>query len=292
MDAVDVRYRYLTVAGTRIFYREAGPAGAPTLLLLHGLPSSSHQYRRLIALLGERYHVVAPDYPGSGYSDGLVDGAGIPQRYTFDRLAHVMEAFCAELGLTRFFLYAFDFGGPVGMRIALRQPRWIAGLIIQNANAYTAGLSDGAKALVQLRTGVEGARESAAAFLTLEGTRQQYLAGAARPERIAPESWTLDQHLLEQPGHKEAQIDLMLDYHTNVASYAAWQAWLRAHQPPTLILWGKNDPIFLEPGARAYLDDLRGAELHLFDTGHFALEEEAGAMAQAIDAFLARHHRG
>jgi pimeloyl-ACP methyl ester carboxylesterase len=282
MAQVQIKHRFINVAGDALFYREAGPDAAPTLLLLHGFPSSSHQYRGLMQRLATRFHVIAPDYPGSGAS---VYSA--TEKLSFERLAERVGAFVEALEIPPFFLYMFDFGGPVGMRLALRHPAWIRGLIVQNANAYVEGLSPLAQEFVQLREGVAGAREKALELLTLEVTRSQYLTGARQPEHIAPDGYLLDQYFLEQPGRKQRQADLMLDYHENVARYPAWQAWLREHQPPSLVLWGKNDPFFLEAGAHAYRRDLPNAELYSFDTGHFALEEELEAIAQRIEAFLA-----
>ncbi|WP_155372264.1 alpha/beta fold hydrolase [Catellatospora vulcania] len=283
MEIPQVAHRFVDVGGVRVFYREAGDPGAPTLLLLHGFPSSSAQYRRLIDALGGRCHVVAPDYPGSGQTE-----APPGFTYTFERLADVIEGFVERLGLAPFTLYAFDFGGPVGMRLATRHPEWIAGLIVQNANAYDEGLSDLARGLTGHRPGLPGAREAVAELLVLPVTRSQYEGGTSDPERIAPDGWTLDQHYLDLPGRKDAQIDLMLDYHTNLGLYPVWQRWLREHRPPTLVLWGTGDAFFLVPGARAYLRDLPDAELHLFATGHFALEECLPEIAPLIAGFLER----
>lgn len=278
-----VAHRYADVDGVRVFYREAGPADAPTLLLLHGFPSASHQYRRLIDALGGSFHLVAPDYPGFGHTEAPADFS-----YSFDALADVMEGFVQALGLSRFALYAFDFGGPVGMRLATRHPEWIAGLIVQNANAYTEGLSELALDFTAQRPGVEGAEERVRELLLLPVTRGQYEGGTSDPSLVAPDGWTLDQHFLDLPGRKEAQVALALDYHTNLALYPVWQRWLREHRPPTLVLWGTNDAFFGTAGARAYLDDLPDAELHLFDTGHFALEERLPDIAPLIADFLER----
>jgi pimeloyl-ACP methyl ester carboxylesterase len=289
MNLPTIVHRHVDIEGVRVFYRETGPRDAPTLLLLHGFPSSSQQFRRLMDALGDRYHLVAPDYPGFGHSDAPQPAsAGGTFTYSFDQLARTIGKFCDALGLTRYFLYVFDFGGPVGMRLAQANPECVAGLIVQNANAYDEGLSPMAHELVAMRAGVDGAEQKLAGLLTLEATRGQYLGGAADPSRIAPDGWLLDQHFLDQPGRARIQIDLALDYHSNVARYPAWQAWLREHRPPTLIVWGRNDAFFLEPGAHAYLRDLPDAQLHLFDTGHFALEEEAPRIAELIDAFVAR----
>lgn len=282
-DIPQVRHRFVEVEGVRVFYREAGPTDAPVLLLLHGFPSASHQFRRLFDALGDRYRLVAPDYPGFGHTS-----APPGFTYTFDRLADVVEGFLHRLGLSTFVMYVFDFGAPVGFRLAARHPEWIAGLVVQNGNAYAEGMSDGAREFVALRPGQPGAEERIRDLLTLEGTRGQYEAGVADRELIAPDGWTLDQHFLELPGRKDAQVALAFDYHTNVASYPAWQAWLREHTPPTLVVWGRHDPFFPEPGARAYLRDLPEAELHLFDTGHFTLEECLPQMAPVIADFLDR----
>ncbi|WP_441250750.1 alpha/beta fold hydrolase [Kitasatospora sp. McL0602] len=276
-----VTHRHVEVDGVRVFYREAGPADAPTLLLLHGFPSASHQFRRLIDTLGTRYHLVAPDYPGFGHTEAPADFT-----YTFERLTDVVEGFVQALGLSRFTLYAFDFGGPVGLRLATRHPEWIAGLIVQNANAYTEGLSELAQGMIANRPGVEGAESRVAEILVLPVTRGQYEGGTTDPALIAPDGWTLDQHFLDLPGRKDAQIALALDYHSNVELYPAWQQWLREHRPPTLVLWGTGDAFFTEAGARAYLRDLPEARIHLFRTGHFALEEKLPEIAPLIADFV------
>ncbi|GAB3358136.1 alpha/beta fold hydrolase [Lysobacter tyrosinilyticus] len=283
-----IHHRHVDIDGVRVFYREAGPKDAPALLLLHGFPSSSQQFRRLMDALGGRYRLVAPDYPGFGHSDApLPVSAGGVFEYSFDRLADVIEKFCEAVELRRFVLYMFDFGGPVGMRVAERHPDWISGVIVQNANAYEDGLSPMARDLVALQPG-DVAEQQLGHLLTLEMTRNQYLGGTSDATRVAPDGWTLDQHFLDQPGRKRIQIELALDYASNVARYPAWQAWMREHQPPALVVWGRNDAFFPEPGAHAYLRDLPDAEIHLLDTGHFALEEEAPRIATLIDEFVAR----
>lgn len=283
MDIPQVAHRFVEVDGVRVFYREAGPHDAPVLLLLHGFPSASHQFRRLIDALGSRYRLVAPDYPGFGHTE-VPDGF----TYSFDALADVIEGFVAAIGLDRFVLYAFDFGGPVGFRVAERHPRWIAGLVVQNANAYDEGLSDAARATIANRPGVPGAEARVAELLLLPVTRGQYEGGTADPALVAPDGWTLDQHLLDRPGRKAAQVALGLDYHTNVERYPAWQQWFRDHRPPTLVVWGRNDPFFPEAGAHAYRADLPEAEVHVFDTGHFALEDHLPVIAPLIADFLDR----
>lgn len=280
-----VAYRHVELDGVRVFFRESRPAqaDAPVLLLLHGFPSGSHQFIRLIDALGSRYRVIAPDLPGFGHTevpDGFV--------YSFDGLSGVIESFVQHLGLSRFAMYVFDFGAPVGFRIAERHPEWIAGLVVQNGNAYEEGLSKAARELLTLDPADPASVQTLQDLLTLSGTRSQYETGVADPGMIAPDGWTLDQHFLELPDRKDAQLALLFDYHTNIASYGRWQEWLRRYAPPTLIVWGRNDPFFIEPGARAYLRDLPGAQLHLFDTGHFALETHLTEIAPLIDDFLDR----
>ncbi len=289
MSNAPVSHRFADVGGLRIFYREAGSPDAPVLLLLHGFPSSSHQYQRLMESLGTRFRLIAPDMPGFGYSDAPAPlSAGGTQRYSFDELARLMDAFCEVLGLKRFVLYMFDYGGPVGLRLIEAHPERVAGLVLQNANAYDEGLSDMARAFAAQTPASPNAAEQVRGLLAPEVTRSQYLTGARQPERISPDSWTLDQHFLELPGRAQIQVELALDYHSNLQRYPAWQAWLRKHQPPALVLWGCNDPFFLEAGARAYLRDLPGAQLHLFDTGHFALEECLAEIAPLVADFAER----
>ncbi|MGW3139187.1 alpha/beta fold hydrolase [Streptomyces sp. NPDC001139] len=278
-------HRHVEVDDVRVFYRESVPdrADAPVLLLLHGFPSGSHQFRRLIDALGSHYRLIAPDYPGFGHTrtpDGFV--------YTFDRLADITEGFVRSLGLDRFVMYVFDFGAPVGFRIAERHPEWIAGLVVQNGNAYEEGLSDTARGLVGLTPHTPGAEDAIRDVLSLDGTRGQYETGVPDTDLLAPDGWTLDQHFLDLPGRKDAQQSLIFDYRTNVERYDDWQAWLRRHTPPALVLWGTGDPFFTEPGAHAYLRDLPDAELHLFDTGHFALETHLPDIAPLIADFLDR----
>ena len=276
-----VLHRFADVDGVPVFYREAGPPDAVPLLLLHGFPSGSHQFRRLIDALADRHRVLAPDYPGFGHTEALPSFT-----YTFDDLTDTVTRFVELLGLERFAMYMFDFGAPVGFRLATRDPGRIAGLIIQNANAYAEGLSDAARDFIALRPEAPGAEDTIRELLTLEGTRSQYLTGVADPSVVSPDGWTLDQHFLDLPGRKAAQVALAFDYHSNVELYPRWQEWLRRHRPPTLIVWGRNDPFFTERGARAYLRDLPDAELHLFDTGHFALEESLPEIAPLIARFL------
>jgi putative NADH-flavin reductase/pimeloyl-ACP methyl ester carboxylesterase len=278
-----IAHRYADVGDTRIFYRETQARdGAPTLLLLHGFPSSSRQYARLMDALGDRIRMIAPDFPGFGYSSDP------PPEYSFDALADAMEGFCEALELDRFALYAFDFGAPVGLRLAERHPDWIASLVIQNGNAYEVGLSAMARALAGARREDVGAEQRIRELLTLSGIRGQYLDGVSHPDQMAPEGWTLDHHLLESPQRQRIQVDLAFDYRSNVELYPRWQTWLRRHRPPTLVLWGRNDPFFLEEGAQAFTEDIPDAEVHLFDTGHFALEERLSEIAPLVGEFVER----
>ncbi|CAL9522836.1 Haloalkane dehalogenase [Streptomyces sp. enrichment culture] len=278
-------HRYVEVDGVEVFYRESLPerSDAPVLLLLHGFPSASHQFRRLIDSLGRHYRLIAPDYPGFGHTRAPEDFA-----YSFERLADVVEGFTERLGLTRYAMYLFDFGAPVGFRLALRRPERVAGLVVQNGNAYAEGLSDAARAFTALTPDTPGAESTILGLFTLAATRAQYEGGTADPALVAPEGWLLDQYFLDRPGRKQAQLALAYDYRSNIAAYPAWQAWLREHRPPTLITWGTGDPFFPEPGARAYLDDVPEAELHLFPTGHFALEDHLPEIAPLVARFLDR----
>ncbi|ORT57095.1 alpha/beta hydrolase [Streptomyces sp. CB03238] len=278
-------HRFVEVADVEVFYRESLPerADAPVLLLLHGFPSASHQFRRLIDTLGRHYRVIAPDYPGFGHTR-------TPDGFTcsFERLADIVEGFTEQLRLTRYAMYLFDFGAPVGFRLALRHPERVTGLVVQNGNAYVEGLSDAARDFTALTPDTPGAEQTILGLFTLAATRAQYEGGAADPTLVAPEGWLLDQYFLDQPGRKQAQLALAYDYKSNIATYPDWQAWLREHRPPTLITWGTGDPFFPEPGARAYLRDVPEAELHLFPTGHFALEDHLPDIAPLIAGFLNR----
>lgn len=294
MSAISVpaiRHRFAVVDGVKIFYRESvpGDADAPTLLLLHGFPSSSHQYRRLMDAIGGHYRLIAPDYPGFGHSDAPTStNEGGEFLYSFDRFADLIEGFVEALSLRHFFLYAFDFGAPVGFRLASRRPELIDGLIVQNGNAYREGLSDTARDFIALAPGDEGALKQVRQLLTLEMTRAQYEGGTSDPELVAPDGWTMDQHFLDRPDRRQPQIDLAFDYKSNLTRYPEWQQWLRDARPPVLITWGRNDPFFTEAGARAFVADVPEAELHLFDTGHFALEERLPEIAPLIADFVDR----
>lgn len=281
-------YRTISVNGLDIFYREAGSPDLPTVLLLHGFPTSSHMFRELIPALANEFHVIAPDYPGFGQSSAP-DSSEF--NYTFDHLAEVMETFLQRIGCTRFALFMQDYGSPIGFRIAVKHPAWIAALLVQNANAYIEGINMEAFAPMQ-PFWVNRTAETEApvrGFLTAQTTKFQYLHGTRNPAAISPDNWQLDQALLDRPGNDRIQLALLHDYQNNVPRYAGWQAYLREHQPPTLITWGKNDPFFTEAGARAYLKDLPEAELHLLDTGHFALEECGPQIAGLIRELLFKH---
>ncbi|HVT29204.1 MAG TPA: alpha/beta hydrolase [Lacipirellulaceae bacterium] len=287
--AASVAHRTVKVRDLDIFYRESGPKAAPTVLMLHGFPTSSQMFRNLIPALGEEFHVVAPDYPGFGHS-------AMPPRdkfaYTFENLADVVDEFTAALGLSKYALYVQDYGAPVGFRLASRHPERITAIVVQNGNAYVEGLDNEfwkpIKAYWQEPDNPEK-RNALRPFLKVEATRWQYTHGVPRPELIAPDGWTTDQYLLDRPGNDEIQLDLFLSYGSNPPLYPKWQEYLRRHQPPMLIMWGKNDEIFPAAGAEPYKRDLKNLEFHLLDAGHFALESNGPEMARRMRDFLARH---
>ena len=287
-----VHYQSISVSDRRsgapinIFYREAGPKDAPALLLLHGFPTSSHQYRGLIERLSGKYRVLAPDLPGFGFSDAP-DAQSFG--YTFDHLADVMESFTDAISLGRYALYVFDYGAPVGFRLAASRPERVSALISQNGNAYEEGLSDGWDPIrAYWQDATEENRNTLRTFLQSGTTQSQYTHGESDPTLIAPESYTLDQHFLDRAGNDEIQLDLLGDYKSNVASYPRFQEYFRTHQPPTLAVWGKNDPFFLPAGAEAFRRDLPDAEIHVIDAGHFPLETHLDDVARILYAFLAR----
>jgi pimeloyl-ACP methyl ester carboxylesterase len=287
--AAPVAYKTADVDGIKVFYREAGPANAPVLLLLHGFPTSSHMYRDLMPKLAGEFRVIAPDYPGYGISDAP---AASEFSYTFERLTDVIEGFTRKLGLSRYSLYMQDFGGPVGLRLAMRRPGRVEALIAQNAVAHSEGLSDALAPARRFWAERNAETEKPMRdLLKLETTKFQYLHGAARPERVSPDSWTLDQALLDRPGNAEIQLALLYDYRHNLARYPAWQAYLREHRPPMLVVWGVNDPFFTVAGANAYKREVPQAELHFFDGGHFMLEEYSTEVAALITRFLRKHLR-
>jgi pimeloyl-ACP methyl ester carboxylesterase len=279
-------YRTVLVDGLKVFYREAGDLHAPAVLLLHGFPTSSHMYRDLIPALADCYHVMAPDLPGFGFTEA-------PNRsdfkYTFDHLAAVTERFTEVLELNQYALYVFDYGAPVGFRLAIHHPERITALISQNGNAYIEGLSEGWNPIqTYWKDPSPENRAALRAFLKPEMTQWQYTHGVAQPERLSPDAWTLDSALLARPDNDEIQLDLFGDYQSNVALYPQFQAYIRTHRPPLLAVWGKNDPFFLPAGAEAFKRDNSDAEIHLLDAGHFALESQGPEIASIICDFLNR----
>lgn len=285
-DRLMTHYRTTTVDGLKIFYRESGNPERPTLLLLHGFPASSFMFRELMTQLADQFHLVAPDYPGFGYSD-----APSPDQfpYTFDRLADIVEKFTELTGIRRYALYMQDFGGPVGFRLAVRHPERVTALIIQNANAYEEGLPDSfwtpAKTLWRAPT-PENFTMIRNAAMSDEALAWNYTHGVKDLNRVSPDSWHLQRILLSRPGNKDAMASLLYDYRTNLPLYPVWQAYFRTHQPPTLVVWGKNDIIFPAEGAYPYQRDLKHIDFNLLDTGHFALEEQGHVIADHIRRFF------
>ncbi|MBL6081980.1 alpha/beta hydrolase [Belnapia sp. T18] len=280
------RYRTAAIDGVNIFYREAGPADGPVVLLLHGFPTSSHMYRNLIPLLADRYRVIAPDYPGYGQSD-MPDRASFA--YTFDRFGALVDALLDSLRVSRYAMYVMDYGAPVGWRLALKHPDRITGLIVQNGNAYEEDLKDFWDLIkAYWADGSPAHREALKVLVTPATTKFQYTDGVRDVSRIAPDNWVHDQALLDRPGNADIQMDLFYGYRTNLPLYPVIQEWFRARKPPTLIVCGANDQIFPAEGAHPYRRDLPDAELHLLDTGHFALKDKLDAMAPMIREFLDR----
>jgi pimeloyl-ACP methyl ester carboxylesterase len=282
-----VCYRTVLVDGLKVFYREVGAPPAHALVLLHGFPSSSHMFRNLLPALAEHFNVVAPDYPGFGYSDcpSVKSFA-----YTFDHLEEVVEHVLDALNLQRFSLYVQDYGAPVGFRLAVKHPERIEAIVSQNGNAYREGLTsfwDAAWPFWSHRT--TETEQPIRALFTPEATRRQYLQGVREPDHISPDAWTLDQWGLDRPGNSDIQLALFEDYRTNPQRYGEWQEYFRRHQPPLLAVWGKNDPIFGPAGAEAFKRDLPDSEVHLLETGHFALEEDGELIAQLMIRFLSTH---
>lgn len=274
----------ITVDGQTIFYREAGDKEKPTILLLHGFPTSSHMFRNVIPALADKFHLVAPDYPGFGYSSmPLVDTF----EYTFDHLAEIMDKFVTQIGLERYSLYVMDYGAPVGYRIAVKHPEKIEALIVQNGNAYDEGLGEFWEPLrAYWSDPTEKNKNALKKFLTLEATKWQYTHGVKDENAISPDNWIHDQMLLDRPGNNEIQLQLFYDYKSNPPLYPQWQEYFRKYQPPTLVVWGRNDIIFPKEGAIPYQRDLENVQIHLLNTGHFALEEEGEQIAELISRFL------
>ena len=282
-NTTKVLYKTAVVEELSIFYREAGKPGNPKLLLLHGFPASSHQYRNLISALSDHFHVIAPDYPGFGNSD-----MPSPDKfdYTFDRLSEIIEVFLKKIGFTHFGLYMQDYGGPVGFRIISLHPDWLEWLIIQNANAYEIGFTsawDGLKSLWKNRT--SETEKLLYGFMQLEMIKQIYLHGHKNPELISPDNWNVDYRFIERPNAHRVQMDLFYDYRTNVTLYPKWQKFLREHQPKTIIFWGQNDIIFTSEGGEAYLKDIPDAEIHRLESGHFAVEDCIGEIVADMKSF-------
>ena len=287
--ADEVHYRTAKVDGLTIFYREAGPPDAPTILLLHGFPTSSHMFRDLIPLLADRYHLVAPDYPGFGFSSTPTVAEF---SYTFDHLTDVIEHFTETLGLKHYALYMQDYGGPVGFRLATRHPERVSALLVQNANAYDEGITPAVRRVV-LRLWTDHSEDAAAAARPLfefPFTKETFLRGASDTSLVGPDAWQHAQWGMDRPGNKEIQFALQANYGANPLLYPTWHAYFRRYQPPTLVTWGKGDEVFAVAGAEAYRKDLPNAEVHILDAGHFALETKAGMIADYIRAFLPRHH--
>jgi pimeloyl-ACP methyl ester carboxylesterase len=281
---VPTRYRSAQVQGLNIAYREAGDPGSPKLVLLHGFPASSHQYRDLIPALATRFHVIAPDYPGFGNSD-VPDPATFP--YTFDRLSEIVEAFLEDRGFDHYGLYVQDYGGPIGFRIVSRHPEALDWLIIQNTNAYEVGFTsawDGLRGALWKNRSAE-TEKPLAAFLERDTIKSIYLYGARDPERISPDNWESDAAFMQRPNAERVQLDLFYDYRTNVELYPKWQAFLRDRQPKTIIFWGQRDIFFTPEGGEAYLADLPDAEMHRLDAGHFAVEESLDEIAEGMHRF-------
>jgi pimeloyl-ACP methyl ester carboxylesterase len=284
MERYPTKHKFVDVDGLQIFYREAGPEDAPKLLLLHGFPTSSHMFRNLIPKLSDRFHLVAPDYPGYGNSS-------MPSpdefEYSFDRLAEVIEKFTGKIGFGSYSLYLMDYGAPVGYRLAVKHPERVEALIVQNGNAYEEGLRefwDPIKAYWKDKTAANA--DALRKLLTIDATKWQYTDGVRNIEAISPDNWMIDQHLLDRPGNNDIQLRLFHDYGSNPPLYPKWQEYFRKYQPPTLVVWGKNDFIFPAEGAHPYKRDLKNLEFHLLDTGHFALEEDGDVIAGYIRRFL------
>ena len=280
-------YHHANVRGQKLFYREAGSRDLPTIVLLHGFPSSSHMFRDLIPQLADTFHVIAPDYVGFGYSDAP---SADKFEYTFDHLAaHIEDLLFQNLGLKQFSIYVQDYGAPVGYRIASRRPDAIQSIVVQNGNAYAEGIGSGFDAMKPFWANRNSETEKPVrALLTKETTMFQYTHGVVDPSRISPDSYTVDQFFLDRPGNAEIQLDLLYNYQSNLPQYDLWHEYFRKRQPRMLIVWGKNDPFFTVEGAKAYQKDIPTAQLHLIDTGHFALEDSSAFIAERMREFLSQ----
>jgi pimeloyl-ACP methyl ester carboxylesterase len=281
-----ISYKNHQVEGLNIFYREAGDPSKATIVLLHGFPASSHMYRRLLLELSDEFHLIAPDYPGFGNSD-------FPSpddfQYTFANISNVIDLFLESLNISTYTLMIQDYGAPIGYRIATAHPERVKALIVQNGNAYEEGLSEGfADSRKFWKNRTAETEQPMLALFSLESIQWQYTFGARNPENVSPDNWNLDYAKISRPGNDRAQLDLLYDYQNNITLYPQWQQYLRENQPPMLITWGRNDPFFPEPGAKAYLKDVKTAEYHTYDTGHFALEEEGADIAEKIRDFMQR----
>jgi pimeloyl-ACP methyl ester carboxylesterase len=287
---INIKNQTITVDGQTIFYREAGDKDkTPTILLLHGFPTSSHMFRNVIPALADKFHLVAPDYPGFGYSSmPPVDRF----EYTFDHLAEIVDKFVHQIGLEKYSLYVMDYGAPVGYRLAVKHPEKIEALIVQNGNAYEEGLGEFWEPLrTYWSEPNERNKNALKKFLTLEATRWQYTHGVKNENAISPDNWIHDQSLLDRPGNNEIQLQLFYDYKSNPPLYPQWQDYFRKYQPPTLVVWGRNDIIFSKEGAIPYQRDLKDVQIHLLNTGHFALEEEGELIVELISRFLLTHRK-
>lgn len=284
-----VRYGSVKIENVNVFYRETGSPDKPTLLLLHGFPTSSHMFRNLMLALQDKYHLIAPDYPGYGSSSAP---SVKDFEYTFDHLATIVDKFAQAKGLKKYSLYVMDYGAPVGFRLATMHPEKVQALIIQNGNAYDEGLEDFWKPLRELWKDPKKQEniDPLMKILTIDATKWQYTNGVGDSTKISPENWIIDQAGMDRPGNKDIQMALFYSYGSNPPLYPQWQAYFRKHQPPTIVLWGKNDYIFPPSGATPYKRDLKNIEVHLLPTGHFALEEYGFEMAKHIDMFLAKNN--